>query len=139
MRVWWSLLNPQSCSWQCWYKWWRTDNLYSGRKFFNSRPLTYQTANPDDNLVLTPNHFYMVNRVKLSLPHQWMKCCLVIRHDGEEYKNWLDMYGRDGFNNFYQHLENKRNGTKRKRILPLVIQCLQQHQVLLEAHGHLVE
>ena len=26
----------------------------------NSRPITYQTANPEDNMPLTPNHFYMV-------------------------------------------------------------------------------
>ena len=51
----------------------------------------------------------------------WKTNKMVPRNNEEEYKNWLDMCGKGGFENFYQHLEKEQNGTKRKKILQLVI------------------
>ena len=52
--------------------------IFTGVKdFLNLRPLTYQTANPEDNVPLTPNHVLYVQQGGT----------LVIRNDEEEYKN----------------------------------------------------
>ena len=65
--------------------------IFTGVKdFLNLRPLTYQTANPEDNVPLTPNHVL----------YGQQGGTLVIRNDEEEYKNWLDMYDRDDLKNF---------------------------------------
>ena len=65
--------------------------------FLNSRPLTYQTANPEDNLPLTPNHFLYgqqggtfapssVDETPFSHKKRWRRIQELIRH---VWQRWI--------------------------------------------------
>ena len=54
----------------------------------NSRPLTYQSANPEDNVPLTPNHFLSGQIGGQFAPEAAEEVnYIILRSDGGEYKN----------------------------------------------------
>jgi hypothetical protein len=67
----------------------------------NSRPITYQTANPEDNMPLTPNHFLQgraggmfapssVDTENFSAQMRWRRVQELIRHFWERWmKEWI--------------------------------------------------
>ena len=67
----------------------------------NLRPLTYQTANPEDDVPLAPNHFMV--RLEECLHQTWIRKKVITRRkDGEEFKNWLDIFSGNGRLNGYR-------------------------------------
>ena len=72
--------------------------IFTGVKnFLNSIPLTYQTANPEDNLPLTPNHFLYgqqggtfarssVDETSFSHKKRWRRVQELIRH---VWQRWI--------------------------------------------------
>ena len=84
----------------------------------NSRPLTYQSANPADIVPLTPNHFLhgqaggvfapdTVDTTSFSLRNRWRRLQKLIRHFWKRwFKEWLpSLAPRKKW--FYQHKDVK--------------------------------
>ena len=72
--------------------------IFTGAKSLpNSRPLTYQTSNPEDETPLTPNHFLHGQVGDQFAPStvDETQFNLCDGEDGEECKNQYDTFGRD--------------------------------------------
>ena len=52
----------------------------------NSRPLTYQSAEPRDNVPLTPNVFYLARPADALHPMLSIKRCLTLKNVGGVFK-----------------------------------------------------
>ena len=77
----------------------------------NSRPLTYQSANHADDVPLTPNHFLHARSGVSSPLCPWMKRSTVRGNDGDEFKNWSAISGKDGYGNGCRDSARERGGT----------------------------
>ena len=67
----------------------------------NSRPLTYQSANPEDDIPLTPNHFLIgkiggqfapesVDETNYSLKKRWRRVQELVRHFWHRWlREWI--------------------------------------------------
>ena len=62
----------------------------------NSRPLTYQTADPSDDVPLTPNHFLHGQMVVNSRQQQLMKQISTLGRGGEGSRSWCATSGIGG-------------------------------------------
>lgn len=63
----------------------------------NSRPLTYQSANPNDDVPLTPNHFLHMGRWEKYLHRKlWTQLNSTHGNVGEEFRSLCDTFGIDG-------------------------------------------
>ena len=63
----------------------------------NSRPLTYQTANPNYIVPLTPYHF-LIGQIRGQFTLK-LKQVIILNSAGEEFKGWLLIFGTDGCKN----------------------------------------
>ena len=68
----------------------------------NSRPLTYQSANPQDETPLLPNHFLIGQLGEQLAPGSVDKTDFVPENDEEEYKNYCCIFGIAGSENGYR-------------------------------------
>ena len=89
----------------------------------NSRPLTYQSSHPADNVPLTPNHFLYgklggtfapdsVDETQFNLKKRWRRVQELIRHF---WQRWLKK--------LIASLNSRKNGTVRKTISKLEMWC----------------
>ena len=86
--------------------------IIGGEGLINSRPLTYQSENPADDVRLTPNHF-LHGQVGVNLhQRQWTQHRSIFVNDGAGSKSWSDTSGSDGYGNASQHSQRERNGTR---------------------------
>ena len=103
---------------------------------FNSRPLTYQSANPADDVPLTPNHFLhgqvggqfaptSVDSTQFNLRKRWRRIQDLVR-----------LSGSDGSGNGCGGLDRERSGNRNAGMSRLVRSFSWSHQIRLEGAGH---
>ena len=64
----------------------------------NSRPLTYYSANPQDDISLIPNHLLHGQIEGIFTPETTREAY----HDGKKFKNLPDIFRNNGSKNGYQ-------------------------------------
>ena len=62
----------------------------------NSRPLTYQSTSPHDDVPLTPNHFLFGQAGGQFLSSRLTVSSIILCKGGDVYKNWLAIFGSNG-------------------------------------------
>ena len=104
----------------------------------NSRPLTYQSANPADDVPLTPNHFLhgQVGGPVSLRQHWWTQRSLIFGNDGAGSKNLSGISGSNGSGNGCRGLDRERSGNRNAGIHRLVRSFSWSHQIRLEGAGH---
>ena len=111
--------------------------IFTGAEsLLNSRPLTYQTSNPEGETPLTPNHFLhgqigcqfapsAVDETQFNLKKQWRRVQELVQHFWQRWlKEWLPYIGKR--TKWFQ---------KKRRILQsgTLLLCHQKHLV---ENGH---
>ena len=112
-----------------------TTAMVGAEGLINSRPLTYQSANPADDVPLTPNHF-LHGQVGVNL-HQppMMRQTSIRERDGAVSKNSCATFGADGCVNGYRGSTHDRNGSRRNVTSRSVTSCWSSHRTHREGNG----
>ena len=82
----------------------------------NSRPLTYQSANPVDDVPLTPNHFLHGQIGGKFAPTSVDSTQFNLRKRWRWIQELVCTLGSVGSENGYQHLQHRKNGTRNARM-----------------------
>ena len=82
----------------------------------NSRPLTYQSANPVDDVPLTPNHFLHGQIGGKFAPTSVDSTQFNLRKRWRWIQELVCTFGSVGSENGYQHLQHRKNGIRNARM-----------------------
>ena len=110
--------------------------LTGAEALLNSRPLTYHSANPHDDIPLTPNHFCTAKLGVISLHHQSTARSSIFESDGAGSKSWFGISGIDGCANGIPLSALGRNGTENIVTYKSGRSSLSFHLILHAGTGH---
>ena len=110
--------------------------LTGAEALVNSRPLTYQSAYPHDDIPLTPNHFCTAKLGVISLHHQSTARSSIFESDGGGFKSWFGISGIDGCANGFPLSALGRNSTENIVTYKSGRSSLSFHLLLLTGTGH---
>ena len=110
--------------------------LTGAEALVNSLPLTYQSANPHNDIPLTPNHFCTAKLGVISLHHQSTARSSIFESDGAGSKSWFGISGIDGCVNGFPPSALGRNGTENIVTYKSGKSSLSFHRILRAGTGH---
>ena len=110
--------------------------VIGAERLIKSRPLTCQSANPADDVPLTPNHFLHGQVGGQFAPTSVDTTQFNLRNDGAGSKNLSGISGSDGSGNGCRGLDRERSGNRNAGMSRLVRSFSWSHQIRLEGAGH---